>query len=169
VAKNFQLQDFPQAFLDILTLKTHGRAPGEFSDIVTGFLDMADHYLASRQTIGVADATVGVLGDRVILQVPAGEVWRVHAVSATMVIPAAASELMGRISYQPSAGNFRIALKGIHVSVAVGAVPCSVTESVVLDRPLPALPGSIIAFNLDTSLPASDVGSIRTFHEVIEL
>lgn len=166
--QNLRLQAVPQAFLDALELKVEGRNPSEFSDVVAGQVDLMDHYLATRQAIGVADATVTNIGDRVSLTVPAGEMWRVHCVSVTVVLTAA-TLLAGRIAYLPTAGAVRAALLGFYEVIPATGLPSTFTAAVVLDRPLLALPGSLIQFALDAALAAPDIAAVRTLHEVIAL
>lgn len=135
-----------------------GENPRELGNVVTGILDLADHYVATRQLRALADSlTMQAAGDTSVITVPAGEMWRVRAMSASAGMGAGFARLNGigfRIQYAPH-GTDGVILAAYENNTATAVVDTSgVGVSLYLHRPLLALPGSVIAMVNDRALAA---------------
>jgi len=86
----------PAGLLGLLDAKTQGQTPQDSSGVLSPTIDLTPNYLANiPYTAGLANEVSTTIGLKAILEVPAGELWYVYAVSSEVVASAASQVLTG--------------------------------------------------------------------------
>lgn len=79
------LQKVPFGVLGALDLKTLGLNPTLFGDRVQPVIEVFDNYLAPQvEVVNAIEAAAQALGDFAMLQIPAGECWRILGANAAV-------------------------------------------------------------------------------------
>lgn len=106
------LQKVPPALLGALDMKALGLNPSALGDTVGPVVELLDHYVQNFTAVELAQQAVQTTGQQATLNVPQGELWRVRAVSAIMIIAAGITVDSDYVGISP----------GINLSNSFGAV-----------------------------------------------
>jgi hypothetical protein len=82
-----RLQKAPFGVLGLLELKVGGDNPTEFGGTLQPGADMLDYYTLDRSTVERATQSVQTDAQLATISVPTGQLWRIRAMSAVMLLP----------------------------------------------------------------------------------
>lgn len=110
----FPLHKVPAGLLGLLNLKTLGRNPDTFSNVVGGVLDLRSQYGAALQLVTQASPGEVAATTNFSQVVPAGEIWRVLAAGIVMNFD---------LGFQLTSPSFEAAISIGKPDALVGATP----------------------------------------------
>jgi len=101
------ITNIPQGFLSLTGLRDMGGVPREVVPTITPGIDITQFLLLNREAVDGAVSYTGLIS-AVGLEVPAGELWYVHFVTAITAVMAAGETIQIQAGYKLGAINVSI-------------------------------------------------------------
>ena len=158
-----RIQTNPLGFLNLLGLKTTGRAPAVAPDHVQPGIELLDMYLAPAQQVVSEQQSIANIGDSVAVTVPQTECWFVYGVSVQWE-PDVTGPPYGEVAFRLEIGaTVGIAMMSVPSEMLIisggGTTFWNHSTSRWFDRPFIARPGS--GFVYACIAPASAAIDVR--------
>lgn len=130
-----RLTKAPAGYLSWLNLQVEGRNPALVAELLQPVIDISDLYLAARNNTATTTANVTNSGDMARIAVPAGELWRVLAISATLpLVPGTDAADFGVLVGIELVSGGAFIVQG--QTYTAGAGPRQIAASATFARPL---------------------------------
>lgn len=165
------LTKFAQGFLGLLDAKNLGQGLAQLEEALRGVVDMTDMYGADLQsTISAGPTNVIARGDGLNINVPSGQIWRVHGIHCAVDLAAGvyAVPTSIEVTYRPAATPVNA------VVLAFAERPAQTTGSVTTlvacyaGPPILAMPGAQFDGFLLSVIPANSPMTVTLWGELYQ-